>query len=490
MSDNDLEERSGPGAPPDVVSQRSGVRRVNNRPMYILAGAVGMFLLAMAMVAADRAVEKDVALEALRETGGSTQIFAEAITGDRMDGMIESAMPLIKPEPEEPLQPAEPQVLIVRSPDPLGGPPLPPHEEGGAKHDNEELERTQEELRLLQIQFTRLQDQMRRPQRTEAEDAEAPLIRDAKLDLLQQAIAAKTGVEFAPPRETLMRSDTVAAIQENIDALRSNPGAAYKARVAQIRASGLLGGDASTPTPTGRAFRIRTDAGPTGIGSAEQGISNTGNDSRWQLGNQLEVPGSPYELRAGFVVPGTLISGINSDLPGTIMAQVSQNVYDTATGRHLLIPQGARLIGTYSSDVVFGQSRVLVAWQRIVFPDGKALRIESLPGADGAGYAGFTDQVNNHYFRIFASALLMSGITTGVSLSQSQSDSGDDSDDNPTFSDEWSRALGQQLGEVSTQLIEKNLSIAPTLEVRPGYRFNVIVVKDMTFPQPYQAFDY
>jgi type IV secretory pathway VirB10-like protein len=113
--------------------------------------------------------------------------------------------------------------------------------------------------------------------------------------------------------------------------------------------------------------------------------AGSGQGDRWRLDSQPEAPRSPFELRAGFVVPATLISGINSDLPGQIMAQVAQNVYDTPTGKHLLIPQGSRLVGSYSSDVAYGQSRVLVAWQRIVFPDGKAMDIGAMPGADSAG---------------------------------------------------------------------------------------------------------
>jgi type IV secretion system protein VirB10 len=198
---------------------------------------------------------------------------------------------------------------------------------------------------------------------------------------------------------------------------------------------------------------------------------------------------SPYELRAGFVMAATLISGINSDLPGQIMAQIAQNVFDTATGKYLLLPQGSRLVGSYSSDVAYGQARVLVAWQRIVFPDGKAMDIGAMPGADGVGYAGFNDQVNNHYLRLFGSALLMSAVTAGISYSQQQNQT-QTPYGTPSASSAMSEALGQQLGQVTAQLIAKNMNIAPTLEIRPGYRFNVIVTKDMTFSKPYQSFDY
>jgi type IV secretion system protein VirB10 len=216
-------------------------------------------------------------------------------------------------------------------------------------------------------------------------------------------------------------------------------------------------------------------------------FGQSGRGDRWQLDAQVEAPGSPYELRAGFVIPATLISGVNSDLPGQITAQVSQHVYDTPTGKYLLIPQGSRLVGSYSSDVAYGQNRVLVAWQRIIFPDGKALDIGAMPGADSAGYSGFRDKVNNHYIRIFTSAVLMSGIIAGVSLSQ---DNNRSYGDRQRASDALSESLGQVLGNTLAQIISKNLSIAPTIEIRPDYRFNVVVVKDLTFSKPYQSFDY
>ncbi|MCY1448664.1 Bacterial conjugation TrbI-like protein [compost metagenome] len=129
-----------------------------------------------------------------------------------------------------------------------------------------------------------------------------------------------------------------------------------------------------------------------------------------------------------------------------------------------------------------------MAWQRIVFPDGKAMDIGSMRGSDSAGYSGLNDKVNNHYLRIFGSAFLMSGIVAGISLSQDRNENGDN--DRTTASSAMSEALGQQLGQVTAQMIAKNLNIAPTIEIRPGYRFNVMVTKDMTFSKPYQSFDY
>ncbi|CAK7032658.1 MAG: hypothetical protein DESF_01373 [Desulfovibrio sp.] len=209
-------------------------------------------------------------------------------------------------------------------------------------------------------------------------------------------------------------------------------------------------------------------------------------DSAWILPH-TRTAGQPLELKTGVVIPGAMITGINSDLPGNIIAQVSQNVFDTATGRNLLIPQGAKLFGVYDSRVIYGQERVLVAWNRIMFPDGSAVTLGAMPGSDMAGNAGYTDKVNNHYLRIFGSAILMSMITGGMSYSMDSLDSGSGDSDNPTLQDEMGAALASQLGQATLQLLQKSLNIKPTLEIRPGYQFNVIVTKDMVFERPYKA---
>jgi type IV secretion system protein VirB10 len=208
---------------------------------------------------------------------------------------------------------------------------------------------------------------------------------------------------------------------------------------------------------------------------------------RWLLGSDLDAPRTAYEVRAGAVIPATMISGINSELPGQITAQVSQDVFDTPTGRHRLIPQGSKLVGRYSNNVVMGQSRVLVAWQRIVFPDGKALDIGAMEGADSAGYAGFGDKVDRHYIRLFGSAILMSAIASGLTSSRVNPENDPYGSSNAAT---LSQGTAQQFAEVATKMIEKNLDIAPTLKIRPGYRFNVMAVKDLTFEKPYRSFDY
>jgi len=208
-------------------------------------------------------------------------------------------------------------------------------------------------------------------------------------------------------------------------------------------------------------------------------------DSRQWLSEYTREAGRKYELKTGTVIPGVMVSGVNSDLPGSLIAQVSQNVYDTATGRHLLLPQGAKLYGVYDSRVVYGQERVLIAWNRVIFPDGSSVTLGAMPGTDTAGYAGFQDQVDNHYLRIFGSAIMMSFITGGVSYAVDQTANNSGNNTSTTMQDEMVSALAAQLGQTTIQLLQKNLNIKPTLEIRPGYKFNVIVTKDLVFRGPY-----
>ncbi|KTT27415.1 conjugal transfer protein TrbI [Pseudomonas oryzihabitans] len=473
MTDN--HDQMAPDASPSELSKKAGVRRVNNMPMYLLGAVLVAFAVMMALVAADRAAKQNAPAEGAKEKAGSTAMFANEIAGSHTEGLI---VPISAPVvPDMPTAPAAVPLAIVRPSNP-DAPPAPSTANVGS---------------------------LGQP----PTDDEALRMRMAKMQMFEEAVKAKTTVRVDSPRSggsAMGGSSTysgtpqtrdemlnrIAAVQQQIDAQRGNdPTAAYQARLAQIRAMGVGGGSGSTGGmgAGGAPQLLQASSGGGGRNSMSQ-FDQSGQGDRWSLNSKPEAPRTPYELRAGFVVPATLISGINSDLPGQIMAQVAQDVYDTPTGKFLLIPQGSRLVGSYSSDVAYGQARVLVAWQRIVFPDGKAMDIGAMPGADSAGYAGFNDQVNNHYVRLFASAFLMSGVTAGITYSQRSNQATGGFGTQPSASSAMSEALGQQLGQVTAQLIAKNLNIAPTLEIRPGYRFNVIVTKDMTFSKPYRSFDY
>lgn len=214
----------------------------------------------------------------------------------------------------------------------------------------------------------------------------------------------------------------------------------------------------------------------------EVGNNNSNEPKDWQLKNRLEAP-KALTVNTGFVIPATLITGVNSDLPGHLIAQVSQNVYDTATGQYLLIPQGTKLFGMYSSGIMFGQERVMVAWNRLVYPDGRTLDLGQMAGSDMGGYSGFTDQVNNHYWKLFKSAFLLSMVTASVTYTDNKYVNDKDT---TSASSAMAEALGNELGSVTTELIRKHMNVAPTIEIRSGYRFNVIVNKDISFSTPYQ----
>lgn len=200
------------------------------------------------------------------------------------------------------------------------------------------------------------------------------------------------------------------------------------------------------------------------------------------LPNRVVPQQSRYELKRGSVIPATLITGINSDLPGRITAQVSQNVYDSATGHHLLIPQGTKLFGRYDSKVSFGQSRVLVVWTDIIFTNGSTLQIGGMAGTDAEGYGGFNDKIDRHYLRTFGSAVLLAVIGTGIDMAVPESSTLATQD---TASDAARRNFVETFGRVAERTINKNLDVQPTLRIRPGYKFNVLVDQDMVFPSAF-----
>lgn len=188
---------------------------------------------------------------------------------------------------------------------------------------------------------------------------------------------------------------------------------------------------------------------------------------------------SKYELKAGTVIQGVLTGGINSDLPGTVIGQVTTHVWDTATGAYKLIPQGARLVGEYDSHVVYGQNRVLVVWKRIIYPDGTSLNLEGLLGADRSGYSGFKQKIDNHYSRMVGAALLASVF---VAAGKIATDDDKDKDGNESKSAE---AVMEQMTSLGARLVERNMNVAPTLRILPGYQFSIITTKDIAFAEPY-----
>ncbi len=400
----------------------SGVKKVNNVPLYMVIGIICAFALLIAMVASKKAIaQKSLApkIKIHTPSGYTLKMADEVIQHNK------------KP-------PAKENKILL---------PL-----------NSELTTKSQFLEPATDNSITIQ--------SDVSEAEIERIRQEKTQQFEEAVKAQITVSYN---------------KEKISSM-SHQGTAHQTLAIAPNAGQL-------PSFKEQLKLLQTSANNNIPDQTASNIGGSENESRWQLKSKLQTPSSLFELRAGAVIPGVLISGIRSELNGQIIGQVSQDVFDTATGNYLLIPQGTKLVGVYSNDVKFGQDSVLVAWQRLVFPDGKALDIGGMSGSDRAGYAGFRDEVDHHYARIYGSAVLMSGIVAAISYTQNRNQAAAGFAA-PTAGQALSQALGQQLGETTSQLIAKNINTAPTINIRPGYEFNVTVTKDLVFKHPYQQFAY
>lgn len=216
-----------------------------------------------------------------------------------------------------------------------------------------------------------------------------------------------------------------------------------------------------------------TTADPNGQ-NGKLAFLRSGPDGKIYNAHTIQKPVSPYQLMAGTVIAASLITGLNSDLPGTVIAQVTEHTYDSVTGQHLLIPQGSRLIGRYDSNISFGRNRTLVIWQRIIRPDGTSIVIDNLPGTDPAGFAGVADRVDFHTRQLVKSIGLATLLGVGTELSLGSNES------------ELVRAIRESIQEntnrAGQRIVERTLDIQPTITVRPGWPIRVIVNKDIILP--------
>jgi type IV secretion system protein TrbI len=197
---------------------------------------------------------------------------------------------------------------------------------------------------------------------------------------------------------------------------------------------------------------------------------------------QLNPAGSPYTLRAGTLIPALLITGITSDLPGDIVGQVSRDVYDSRSQRILLIPRGSRLIGTYDNQIAAGQGRLLVAWTRLLLPDGRSMQLPGLPLTDREGNSGAKGKVDNHWRRVFGNALLLSALSAGLQLSQPSQATVLAT---PSAGQVAAGAVGQELSTVAMEIIKRGMSAAPTITIPAGQAFNVMLNGDIAFDEPF-----
>lgn len=420
----------------------SGIKRVNRLPVIVVIVLVVAFLGIIFYGLASRGLYFGRNTGPDTSSGNPASTYADQIKRGVTDGII-----------------GEPQQQITYQPTPVE---TTKAEEKAAnpftrQPDQRQEQRRGQEMEPEEVWRARLareqQEQVLREQQRQ---------RMARMQARDSAYDAPLAIDRGKLEARTERDDGATARMPTTAAANANASDLY---AAALRAG--LGGQ---------------NVDPNGQGSKEDFFNADLKDLGY-LPNRVVPQQSLYELKRGSVIPATLITGINSDLPGRITAQVSQNVYDSATGHRLLIPQGTKLFGRYDSKVSFGQSRVLVVWSDIIFPNGSTLQIGGMAGTDAEGYGGFKDKVNNHYLRTFGSAVMIALIGTGIDMAVPESSTLATQD---TASDAARRNFAETFGRVADRTIQRNMDVQPTLEIRPGYKFNVLVDQDIVFPTSYR----
>ena len=221
--------------------------------------------------------------------------------------------------------------------------------------------------------------------------------------------------------------------------------------------------------------------GSTDLTSLEHKLAflNGNADHKTVSPERIDAPASPYVLQAGAVISAALITGLRSDLPGQVTAQVTEDTYDSPTGRILLIPQGARLVGQYDSQVAFGQSRALLVWNRLIMPNGRSIVLERQPGADPEGFAGLQDELDNHWGMLFQAAILSTLLSVG-------SEAGTSGGNGNSLAQAIRQGASQSFDQTGAQVVGRSLNVQPTITIRPGFPVSVLVTHDLVL-EPYRS---
>ena len=297
----------------------------------------------------------------------------------------------------------------------------------------------------------------------------------------QQPVTAAYTAPGHDPNDALRKEAEAAAASSVF--FRS--GAQAAAPVAQSRvaaAPGFAANAAFDPMAAGPASTAAQPADPTAVQNRQdqKEVFLKGGSTETRNSGNLALPASPYQVMAGTVIAGALVTGIKSDLPGDVIATVTEPVFDTATGKFLLIPQGSRILGRYNSQVSYGQSRVQVVWNRIILPDTSSLTLDNLVGTDPAGYAGLEDDVDWHWNRIVAGAVLTTLLGVGAELAAPES-----RQDGNRIVIAGRDSAQDSINQVGQKITRRTMNIQPTLTTRPGLPVRIIVNRDLVL-RPYQ----
>jgi type IV secretion system protein VirB10 len=311
-------------------------------------------------------------------------------------------------------------------------------------------------------------------------------------DLGPPVVAVERNLGMAPqetglrpnPEEDAARAERIRLARQAQDARESKVFFAVSLPAAQTGTAGASAGtEEAGAADTGKepaTTPARLDLDPNKDPNDQQhklDLLNAKQDDR-EIYNPhgLQHPVSPYQVMAGTLIAASLLTGLNSDLPGLVTAQVTENVYDTVTGRTLLIPQGARLIGAYDSVVAFGQSRALVVWQRIILPNGSSIVIDNLPATDASGYAGLQDEVDYHTWALLKGVALSTLVGVGGQIGSGNQQS--------NLVEAIRQSTQDSTNQAGQRIVQKDLNIQPTITIRPGWPLRVVIHKDLVL-QPY-----
>lgn len=436
----------GPDQSPPLLSppprRGRGVRRLNRVPIFFFVGGAMLVVAAVGYTYRERMADAAANTRAAEAKRPEPASGAAVLNGAPTEGEVKSARDRPPPAPRQ------------RAPQPEKASELPSDHGTGSSLPNDE-------------------------------DAAATARRQAWQTYYAQ-VAGIEKAQFAAARSAMTADTGLPGSQRTAAGSPSATGGTAPA-------SGMAGVPAGYPgapvVPAGDAFGLpgypsaRIDATAQREKQAFLAQPGDATGASDDLGATLRMPASPYLVMAGTAIPAVMVGGINSDMPGIIVGQVAENVYDTATGRFLLIPQGARLIGEYDNSVSMGQTRIGVIWTRIIDPDGESIDLGAMEGADQGGEAGFHDRVNTHLWSKIGNAALISIAGAGAQLSQPQAVNGQNYNPQQIAA----ASLGQQFAELGEEYARAGLSIPNTLVVRPGYRFLVMVNKDMHL-RPYADF--
>ena len=297
----------------------------------------------------------------------------------------------------------------------------------------------------------------------------------------QQPVTAAYTAPGHDPNDALRKEAEAAAASSVF--FRSGAQAAAPVAQSQVAAApGFAANSAFDPMAAGPASTAAQPADPTAVQNRQdqKEVFLKGGSTETRNSGNLALPASPYQVMAGTVIAGALVTGIKSDLPGDVIATVTEPVFDTATGKFLLIPQGSRILGRYNSQVSYGQSRVQVVWNRIILPDTSSLTLDNLVGTDPAGYAGLEDDVDWHWNRIVAGAVLTTLLGVGAELAAPES-----RQDGNRIVIAGRDSAQDSINQVGQEITRRNMNIQPTLTTRPGLPVRIIVNRDLVL-RPYQ----